>query len=270
MNIFRTQEHVPDVYPRKSRDFQLLCNVYDCANSAVKFDIDGIQDLKDTDLCNERVLNQLQTKLGFFTNKYIDTNSQRIILKGFPHIIRNKGSSKGIIQTIELFLKTKNIDGRVEIQTANKENVLTTITSNNPVQLIYNTYVVHMHIPERIDDTTILDELLKYIIPAGYVISYEYYDNFGVDNDIINTSDTIRIVFVNNEANSAIRHTATEGGYEKDENMWLNRVSQTPILRDEQEIITKDNPPELEKVEDYKNVTRGKWSKIDLWGIRDE
>ena len=120
MSIFRLQEHTPDVYPRKSRDFQLLCNLFDCMNGGIKFDIDSIRDITDTDLCNERLLNYLQTKLGFFTTKPLNLYAQRVILKSFPYLINNKFSKKGIIQSIRLFLRSQVINSQVKIKVINQ------------------------------------------------------------------------------------------------------------------------------------------------------
>ena len=96
MATFRISEHVPDVYPRKSRDFQLFCSIFDCIFGQLKYNIDSIRDITDTAQCNERLLPLLQTKLGFFTNVKISSDDLRVILKAFPTIVRNKGSRTGI------------------------------------------------------------------------------------------------------------------------------------------------------------------------------
>ena len=59
--IFRLQENVPDVYARKSRDFQLLCNVFDILQGGIKYDIDTITSVVDTRYCSERLLPLLQS-----------------------------------------------------------------------------------------------------------------------------------------------------------------------------------------------------------------
>lgn len=202
MAVFRIQEHVPDVYPRKSRDFQLLCNVFDCMNSAVKYDIDSIRDVTDTNLCNDRVLNFLQTKLGFFTNKHMNTDTQRLILKAFPYIIKNKGSTKGIKQAIYVFLKTQGVNGNVSVDIINNKEVVNNLTPNT--NKLEHTYVVELGIQTKLLDTTILNEILKYIIPAGYIVKYSFYVQHQMPT-IIKSDDTINIIFVRDSLNSGIR-----------------------------------------------------------------
>lgn len=206
MAVFRLQEHVPDVYPRKSRDFQLLCNVFDCMNGGVKFDIDSIHDTIDTDLCNERVLNFLQTKLGFFTNKNMNTTTQRLILKAFPYLVKNKGSRKGIEQAIQVFLKTQGVTGNISVHTINKQKVL---DSNTGLNKLENVYIIELGIQTKLLDTMILDEILKYIIPAGYIVKYSFYQSYSIDTKTFN-SDTINIIFVQQSLNSGLRLSPDE------------------------------------------------------------
>ena len=52
----------------------------------------------------------------------------------------------------------------------------------------------------------ILDEILKYIIPAGYVVKYSFYQSYNIDTEVFN-SDTINIIFVQQSVNSGVRLT---------------------------------------------------------------
>lgn len=230
MSIFRLQEHVPDVYPRKSRDFQLLCNIFDCMNGGVKFDIDSIRDTTNTDLCNERVLNFLQTKLGFFTNQNMNTTTQRLILKAFPYLVKNKGSRKGIEQAIQVFLKTQGVTGNISVHTINKQKVLHSTGLNK----LENVYIIELGIQTKLLDTMILDEILKYIIPAGYVVKYSFYQSYNVDTEIFN-SDTINIIFVQQSVNSGVRLTG------ETDSAPINAISLTTI--------PKTDIPEADKFE---------------------
>lgn len=204
MAVFRLQEHLPDVYSRKSRDFQLLCNVFDCMNDGVKFDIDSIRDITDTELCNERLLNFLQTKLGFFTDKTMNTRTQRIVLKAFPYLIKNKGSRKGIEQAIQVFLKTQGITGAVSVLTTNKSTVTDISRNDITFDRISNVYIVELGIQSKLLDTTILNELLKYIIPAGYIIDYSFFKSYNID-EVQTSSDTVKIIFVERALHSGLR-----------------------------------------------------------------
>ena len=192
MAIFRTQEHLPDVYPRKSRDFQVLCNLFDLVNSSIKYDIDSMKDILDVDECNDRLLNYLQTKLGFFTQIKLTAYEQRIILKAFPYLVRDKGSSIGIKEAIQVFLKSQKINGRVNVLIKNKEK--------DPLK---NIYLVRVALQTPFRNLALLKDLLKYIIPAGYLIDYIFF-NPVTNVDKIMSSDSIKIIIVNENLNGGV------------------------------------------------------------------
>lgn len=179
MATFRTQDHVPDVYTRKSRDFQLFCNLFDCINGGIKYDIDSIIDVVDTNQCNERLIPYLQTKLGFWSNVKMSAENLRIILKGFMYAVRNKGSIKGVERAVQIFLKVARIQTNVHIEVNNN-------TESDPYTILIGT-------EEYLGDTSILDEILKYIIPAGYAYKYVFYADKSYETSF-EYADRIRIV----------------------------------------------------------------------------
>ena len=197
--IMQNRNRVPDAYFRKSRDFQMLCNLYDCIDLGVKFDIDSILNSTNTKNCNENTLSLLQHKLGFFTNLNINNESLRIILSGFPYILKNKGSRKGISDCIQLFMNSINVDTNYRIEVINNkiENVYN--KNENKNELLFSnlkaTYIVKIGIKNENLDIKLLDEMLKYVIPAGYGIEYYIYNEFVLDTSIF-SKDTINIVFV--------------------------------------------------------------------------
>jgi hypothetical protein len=197
-----------------------MCNIFDCVQGAVKYDIDSIRDITDTDLCNQRVLNNLQNKLGFFTDVKMNSDTQRIILKAFPYIVKNKGSRKGIEQAIQVFLKTQNVSGEIKVVVHNKRIVS---DMNTHMDILQNVYVVQVAISTKLLDITILDEILKYIIPAGYIINYIFYNPLKL-NTIVQNSDTINVVFVHDSLNSGIRLSGMDFGV-----LPINAVSTTNI-----------------------------------------
>lgn len=249
MAVFRLQEHVPDVYARKSRDFQLLCNIFDCMNNAVKYDIDSIKDVMDTNLCNDRLLTLLQNKIGFFTNKPMSSDTQRLILKAFPYMVKNKGSSLGIKQAIYTFLKTQGVDGTVTVEVRNKEKVETELGSK-----ISNTYIVEIGMQTRVLDTTILTEILKYIIPAGYIVKYSFNNEYSVENEVT-SSDCIHIIFVREALNSGVRISNYEDILQSDP---VNAI-------DTATVVTNDVKDEIYEKLQGSNTTQVELGKSGLY-----
>lgn len=170
----RLQNNVPEIYVNESRDFQLLCRLYDCIINGVKFDIDSIQHITDTSHCNSRLLDLLKTRLGFFNDKNIYSDDMRFVLEAFPYIIKYKGSKKGIIETLCLFMKINGF---------NSESVLTIDNEN---------YIIKIGIGAPVTNTEILDEVLKYIIPTGYTYEYYFYRGANIKAIEIGVESTVQ------------------------------------------------------------------------------
>lgn len=155
--MFRLQENVPEYLINESRDFQLFCRLYDCLNNGTKFDTDSIVRVMNTTTCGSRFLKLLETRLGFFTDgQYTDTEI-RDILMGFCDMVKYKGSILGISRAVRSFLIAKNI------------KVATIIKYNN----IDNQ--VSIGLRSRNLDTSLLDDMLRYVMPAGCLVDYFYF-----------------------------------------------------------------------------------------------
>ena len=119
MAVLRFQDRVPGVYVNESRDFQVMCRVLDCLINGVKFDIDSITDIIDTNLCDVKLLELLQTKLGFFTSAKISDDDLRYILTAFPYLVQQKGSLSSLEGAIYLFLKINKLQTDVYLNVSN-------------------------------------------------------------------------------------------------------------------------------------------------------
>ena len=158
--MFRLQNNTPPIYTEGSRDFQLFCRLYDCVNNAVRFDINTITNILDPLKANDRILELMCTKIGFFTKYDFDADVLRAILSTFPYIIKYKGSIKGIELAVSTILK---------------------LEGNNlpPKILIDNTeHIINIYISTSIFNTNALDELLDYVIPIGYTYSVQEYGDY--------------------------------------------------------------------------------------------
>ncbi len=200
--FFRTQNHVPDVYSRKSRDFQLFCNIFDCLNDGIKYDIDSMLDIVDTNQCNERLLSYLQTKLGFWSKEKISADRVRIILKGFVSAVRNKGSITGVERAVQLFLKVIKVDTPVHIEVINEVDKSRGNVSSEPYTILIGT-------EEKLRDTKILDEILKYIIPAGYSYKYVFYSSATKETNM-EYADSVKVITGSQALLGAVRTTFTD------------------------------------------------------------
>lgn len=156
--MFRLQNNVPEVYVQESRDFQLFCRLYDAIQAGVKFSTDSLAYASSTKNCNSRLLDLLKTKVGLFFDINISDDNLRLVIDAFPHIMKNKGSVKGIKYIVNLFSRlTNEVDaiGSIDESALSSEHVLRLTFEND------------------LKNDQLLIELLKYVIPTGYFIEYE-------------------------------------------------------------------------------------------------
>lgn len=190
MKMIRTQLNVPDVYVNRSRDFQLLCRLYDCLINGTKFEADALQFVTDTDFCGTRLLQLLQTKLGFFTNADITDDELRMVLDAFPFIVKNKGSLKAIKQALYVFLKINHLNTEIDINIINQDPT--------------SPYTIRIGIRSGFRDTTILDEIFRYILPAGYLFEYIFYTSLKGEYPVY-FMPKAEVLYVEDLTNSQVR-----------------------------------------------------------------
>lgn len=236
MKLIRTQNNVPDVYVNASRDFQLMCRLYDILINDVKYDTEAIKSIINTFMCNTRLLELLQTKLGFFTKSTISDEDLRYVLCAFPDIIKHKGSRQAIEEAVIVFLKLNHInsDFNIEFDKPNK-------------------YSVRVGIEGSVRDTHILDEIFRYILPAGYTFEYMFYVRPDIDEDIIDLNTSADVLYVGDQINSQIRHENYE---DEVKDSMINAVDTVEIYNDDEEgidtiieTVIGDDEPETEDEE---------------------
>lgn len=204
MAIFRTQNKVPAVYCDQSRDFQLLCRLYDAVFNSVKFDIDSMEKLTDTTTCRSDILPLLSTKLGFFTREDIETSHYRYILSGFPYLIRNKGSIASIRYAMNLFLKMHHIVTDISVWYTEEG------TTVNHTKV--NDHTIIIGIEAALKNTYILDEIFKYILPIGYGFYIYFYNSIEEIDSYINKDEAV-LLFVSDNVNSQVRDSKFNNDY---------------------------------------------------------
>lgn len=192
MSMLRIQENTPEVYTDTSRDFQLIGRLYDCVINGIRFDVDSIINIIDTSSIDSKLLSLLQTKIGFFTQATVTDDDLRYVLKAFPVIVRNKGSLKGIEGAVNVFLKLKHVNTNVNIKIFNNHGQYP--------------YVVQIGLDMPYTDTVLLDEILKYVLPTGYIISYIFnYNDLGKADTLMEMQMGANIVIIKDSASSIIR-----------------------------------------------------------------
>lgn len=212
MSIINVQEMTPQIYTEESRDFQLLSRLYDCVFNGMKFDTDSIVELIDTQQCRTSILQLLQTKLGFFTEKKIDDEKLRKVLECFPILVKNKGSLKAIKETLYLFLRMYSVSSDVEVYYL-KTPYSEPFSEEMPCVLANgkfpenNSLVVKIHSFATKPDITVLEEIFRYILPAGINYYIEFDKNVELPDIVLYNVDSAELIFVSDNLNAEVRGT---------------------------------------------------------------
>jgi len=194
MEIIRLQNETPEVYTAESRDFQVLCRIFDLLLNSTKFDVDSIKKISDTSKIRSEMLPLLQTKLGFFSNAKADAEELRLLLSTFPLLVKKKGSLKSIQEAINTYIKTLGLRIPFVIMRVEKDTSF------------YN-MVIHPHniiigLNTGFKNTSrLFKDLLKYILPTGFGCYLYFYSSFKDVTKLI-YSDNVAVLFISNYLNS--------------------------------------------------------------------
>ena len=145
------------------------------------------------------MLDHLATKVGFFSKHNITNEDLRYIVDAFPYIIKYKGSRRSIEEAINVFLKINNINSDVYVEIINK-------TDRPGIE----PYTIRIGVEYAIKDTTILDEIFRYILPTGYTVEYFSYTK-RTDLDGYIDKNRAFVVVVPDNVNSSLKNDEYTG-----------------------------------------------------------
>lgn len=155
--LFKLEENVPDIYVEMSRDFQLLCRVYDILVNSNIITQSKIRQQLNIDQIDDKLLKLLAGRLGFSSDNYIPTEVMRSILLQFPFMIKNKGTKVGIEQAIRSVIKQTSKVNSVYVSdiTIATGKINVTVESDDISAV----------------DTSYLSDVLKYVVPVGCTVN---------------------------------------------------------------------------------------------------
>ena len=160
-------------------------------------DADSITSILNTHEIRSSFLQLLQTKLGFFTSHQIDDFSLRYVLEGFPIMVKNKGNIISIKYAVHTFLKINHIISPVVVAFQKEA-----IKLENGYIVPARTLVIGIN--SSFHDTTILEEIFKYILPAGIGYYFYFYTKYE-DSMTFTQEDKAVVLFVSNNLNDLIK-----------------------------------------------------------------
>ena len=159
--MIRADFTVPSNYYTRSRDFQLIGRILDCVFNSSKSYSDMVQYdaiCKNTD---RRLLDLITKTVGFDPKRKYDETDLFILCNTFKYVIRRKGTISAVEDCVRLLLRAQNIS---------KPFYVYDLDNGNPDDNM-KLYQLEILIPEELTDIALLEDLLDYILPTGYVYS---------------------------------------------------------------------------------------------------
>ena len=170
--MIRYQEMVPDWYIEKSRDFQVLCRMYDFVLNSVKYNADSMQNLTDTRRVKDTVLPLLGDKLGIYDR---EAYSNRQLLDALPIAIKYKGALKSINVLLNAFLDSMNVfDNVLALYAKNEEEAQEINDMLRRDDIVPFTIVIIFSTFPSLTNLHALDEYMKMVIPTGMFVEYAF------------------------------------------------------------------------------------------------
>lgn len=170
--IIESKNYIPWVV-RQSRDVQALCKVFDLLINSFKTNSDYWTSLIDFDTCPDNLLPLLASYVGYkydYTESY-DTN--RIIIKHYPEMIRYRGSEIGIALATALSVNALGEIDKVEALSM----------FNIDYQQTDTKVCIYIYFPSNL---TKIRDLIEVVRPAGCALEL-------IPADVIQTLDGIKI-----------------------------------------------------------------------------
>lgn len=179
--MIRYQEMVPDYYIEASRDFQVLCRMYDFAMNSLKYNIDSIQNLTDTRNIKDTVLPLLGDKLGIYDKEAF---ANRQMLEALPIALKYKGSLKSVNILLNAFLDSMDVfDSALALHSKDEESAAEISEILNRPIGTYSIVIILSTFPS-LTNLHVLNTYLNMVIPTGLVVEYafglhrEYFERF--------------------------------------------------------------------------------------------
>ena len=145
--LIKFQDLTPEVYYKRSRDFQYIGRLFDLVLNNAKMNTDIISSLPLNPDMDPKLLDLLALTLGFKSKHEYNTKQLAALCSIFPFVLRNKGSKLAIETACNALLNAEGITKEASIEVSNQ--------------------MVSIFLPSELSDLNLLKDLLNYILPAG-------------------------------------------------------------------------------------------------------
>ena len=177
--LIKFQDLTPEVYYKKSRDFQYIGRLFDLVLNNAKMNTDIISSLPLNPDMDPRLLDLLALTLGFKSKHEYNTKQLAALCSIFPLVLRNKGSKFAIETACNALLNAEGITKKASIEVKNQ--------------------TISIFLSSELSDLNLLKDLLNYILPAGMsfllireatLVPPSSKTSVGYNDHVVNYTDT--------------------------------------------------------------------------------
>jgi hypothetical protein len=158
--MVKVQRNVPDYYYDESRDFQLIGRIFESVLNHSKTATDIIVNTPLSQNYDVSLIDLVTLTIGFESKRKYDVPNLMALISSFKSILKIKGTKKSIEDCVRVLLKAQNINEDFQV-------VVDTSTSEVGEETIYNRDVL-IYIPKEVKDVALLEDMLDYVLPAGF------------------------------------------------------------------------------------------------------
>lgn len=177
--MIHSRNNVPAIY-NTSRDFQAILRLFDVLLNVEKNDVDNMVSLVNADKCPSKYLPLLASYVGYDYDYALSYETNRLIIKYYPLMIKYRGSEEGLILACAVA-----INSALERDTISGDmNYLNIIydKEDNMVKVFVNESVL----------TKKLFDLIEVVRPVG--MGVQIVPSIGIrPKDAIEISDTVSV-----------------------------------------------------------------------------
>lgn len=150
--MIKVRDLVPEVYYNESRDFQTIGRVYEAVFNYLKTNVDIMCSFPISSGSDWHMLKLMATTLGFQGRREYDNDELRALCMSLIPILRLKGTKASVYLAVNTMLNAHGIDDAPSIYIDE--------TTDKFCYIIY--------VSRRLKDTSLLEDLMDYILPAGF------------------------------------------------------------------------------------------------------
>lgn len=220
-----TQKATPEVYYKRSRDFQAIGRVFDVVFNYLKTASDQLDNITVNELIDVKLLDLVATTLGFKKSHEYNSKELLAFCCSFSAILKCKGTKKSIEDILKAIAGAQNIVGNIH--------------------LVYDPdlFRVNIFVPETFTELALFEDVLDYILPAG--VSYRVIKETQI------TGAYTDLYFENSTSQKSIKHKMLQGQLLQSQ-MALPMNADTGISRMDNIAII----PALDNPEDISNIVK--------------